>query len=102
MHKEAVIHLFGQSIIYCHLRNSVSLNLNEFMDDPAGKALELMGLNPFKTPDKFTDDVYRIIQYYAEKVHSFTHFKAMQLGKKVYKAVKLELAKYDRKSMRYE
>lgn len=97
-HKDAVIHLFSQALIYNYLEKSIGFDLTESMDDPSFMAMELMGGNQCLNNDRFTANVAVIVNHFSNfKSLPKDKFEVLKRGKKVYKAVKLEIEKYNLK-----
>lgn len=104
VHKEAVIQLFGYATIDCRLRSFVGADLFcNTMGSPVTTALALMGYGEYRVSDQFMDNVFDIVNYYTGKMsEDLISANTERLGKKIYKAVKLEIAKYNRKSVCHE
>jgi len=101
-HKDAIIHLFSQSIIYTYLSDAVSFDLINFMDDPTSIALELMGYNSYQDNDRFESNVTNIVNHYSRfKSLPQDHIKIKKRGKKIYEAVKIEIEKLNKNPKHY-
>ena len=104
VHKEAIIQLFGYATIYYRLQNFIGADVaTGCFSTPVSTALELMGFGVYQVTDSFVDNVYSIVAYYSNKYDmDLTSSNTELLGKKIYKAVLVEVSKVNRKKQSHE
>lgn len=103
-YKTAVQYLFSQAVIHHYLNNAIGVEPSEYTDSPVCVALELMVGKSQENNLRFMDSVGNIVSHYSKFKNGLPkdHFEIRKRGKKIYKAVKIELEKYNCKSVCHE